>query len=211
MISSTASSEPLKLKPSERLKLHFLALARQLVDWNQHESGRQAIGVAGCTPKVGASTVAFNLAASLAKICAGEVLLIETDFGNPLVSKQRGKQVSGFSDILSLQSSPEQCILTTSIDGLSVLGCGAVGVAEAMSLSFESLSNFNNELREKFDFVIYDLPTASDMTPCFTIANQLDGTVLVCAADQVDQEKIRRIKKRLSYTSIVGLVLNRAK
>ena len=211
MISNTTTKKPLKLTASKRLELHFLSLARQLVDWNRRGTDRQTVGVTGSSPKVGASTVAFNLAASLARICSGKVLLVETDFGHPLASKKLPSPSHGLSDVLTLEVNPDDCIQPTTIERLSLMGCGSVAAADAMSISFEALDKLNDELRGTFDFVVYDLPAASDLTPCFSIANQLDGNLVICAADNVDQDRINRIKKRLSYTTIIGLVLNGAK
>lgn len=204
----------LKVRASQRLRLHFLSLARRVAGWRQSSglSGGVVIGVTSVEPRAGTSVVAFNLAASLASICDGNVLFVETRFGKPGVSRKAPRPGFGLSEVIKGAEELEDCICQTNLDRLYVLGCGRESAADALRLPLESIASINHELCSTFDYVIYDLPLADEVSHCYPIARQLDGVLLVNTSINIDQERILRAMRHLQElsTPVIGLVLNKA-
>lgn len=204
----------IRVRASERLRVHFLALARRLADWRRarESSGCLALGVAPIESRVGSSTVAFNLAASLATISTGNVLLIECAFGKPNISRRTPRPGKGLAEVLQGTETPPNCIFPTSIEQLYFMGTGLVDLADAMQLPFEAIRTLNAEIGDSFDYVIYDLPTANEVTACYPIVQQLDASIIVAEANVIDEDRINRVSKRYEelQTPLIGMVLNKS-
>lgn len=204
----------LKVRFSERLRIHFLSLARRVAAWRQSSNFSESgvvVGVTGVEASAGRSVVAFNLAASLANICGGDVLFVETEFGNRSVTRKMPRPGFGLSEVLTGDQSPANCICNTNIDRLFVMGCGRMKAREAVDLPIESLEAVAAELSNTFEYIIFDLPLADEMTHCFPLAESVDGILMVTSTD-IQEERIQRSVRRFNDMSkpVIGLVLNKA-
>ena len=203
----------LRLHASQRLRAHFRSLARRVIGWNQDQSrfGSTSIGVTALETRVGTSTVARNLAAAIAGTIEGNVLLVESNFQRPCVTRRVPRDVRGLADVLRGDESPEQCILSTTIERLFFLGSGRISPRAAVELPLESLSDLNTEFDGAFEFVIYDLPIASDESLCFPVAHKLDGVLIVAEPSRFSRDRVRTINRRFTEmnTPVLGIVLNK--
>ena len=59
---------------------------------------------------------------------------------------------------------------------------------------------------------MFDLPVASHLTACYSIASQLDGVILTVEAKQIDQRLINRFRKQMETfgVEIIGVVINKS-
>lgn len=217
MIQNTqGNSRKLKVRASERLRMHFMSLARRILSWRRPQSsshsGTLSVGVCSPAAGCGCSTVAFNLAAGLAGIVRGKVLYVEADFGKPNIGRRIPRPAVGLSEVLTGDATLQGALLETSIDRLWFLGPGRARVYETSDLSFNLLDNLNADLSEDFDYVIYDLPVASDSTSCFAVAAHLDAVLIVADANELREDQISTVSRRLEDigTSVIGIVLNKA-
>ncbi len=215
MIQNVSSSgRRIRVRASERLRVHFLALARRVAAWHRPgaSNGGVAIGIAGVEARAGVSTVALNLAASLAGISRGNVLLVDCGFDRTGVSRRAPRPGHGLGEVLSGDQAPSSCIHETSIDRLFVMTSGRIEGRAAIGLPFENTRNLNSDLADNFDYLIYDLPVANDMTHCYPIAQYLDALLLVADSTRINEEKINRAARRLEEmeTALIGLALNKS-
>lgn len=217
MIQNTqGNTRKFRVRASDRLRVHFLSLARRVAEWRRPQSsshsGTLSIGVASPEPRCGCSTVAFNLAAGLAGIAGGNVLYVEANFGKPNIARRIPRPAHGLSEILLGNSTLQGALLETSIDRLWLLGPGRARIHEVSDLSFNVLDNLNADLSDDFDYVIYDLPVASDSTNCFAIAAHLDAVLIVADANDVREDLINTANRRFESVgaSVIGIVLNKA-
>ncbi len=209
----TNSKSKLKLKPSERLRTYFVSLARQLLAWQAQADDRMSVGVSSVDAGVGKSTVAFNLAAALAGLGPGKILLVETDFGHSYIGRRIAAPANGLGEIVSGQVAPQDCIHPTTVERLYVIGCGRINARQGLELPYGAISKLNQDMSEDFSMIVYDLPVAATTTHCLPIAHQLDGSLIACDAEDVHQEKIEQIRRRMDQfgSQIIGLILNKAK
>jgi Mrp family chromosome partitioning ATPase len=201
------------LRASERLRLHFLSLARRVAAWRTRTAPAtgNAIGIASLETRSGGSTVALNLAAALAGISRGNVLLVDSSFSKGGPTRRTARPGPGYAESLASGQAPANCIAGTTIERLFLMPCGQVNPRSAIELPFENTRNLNCELADSFEWVVYDLPVVSDMTHFYPLAQCLDGIVLVADARRIPEEKIHRTARRLEEleTPLIGLALNK--
>lgn len=207
------NTKRLGITPSQHLRRHFVALARRIKHWSSPVQRPVKIGVTSLDRKVGKSTIAFNLAAALARIEVDRVLLVESDFGKHFISRRLGSGGSpGLSEIISSAVEPSECILSTPINRLSVLGSGHISEQESVEMPFDRLGPVLEEDFSQFGYLVFDLPVASDLTSCYSLLPHIDGVVIAVEADKIDQKQIARAKNRIAQSGadLVGLIINRA-
>jgi len=204
--------------PSNSLKGHFFALARQIRRWaDSNESlsvnGSVSIGVTSLERGVGSSTVSFNLACALASLCRSRTLLVESDFGHSYVSRRLGHaKAAGLSELLAGEATEHETVFATPITDVSVLGCGQKVGHEALELPFEGLETLLNETLAEYAHSVFDLPLASDVTACHSIVPYLDGVILTADSNYIDQRRVARFKRQVEGygVPVLGIVLNKS-
>jgi len=206
------------ISPSDSLRGYFFALARRVMQWSddaiQADRDRPvSIGVTSLEHGVGSSTVSFNLACSLASLTRNKMLLVESDFGRPYITRRLGVSKSaGLSEMLLGVAGESEAIYSTPIANVSVLGAGMKDDQEAFELPYEELVSVIDESLKEFAFAVFDLPLASDLTACHSMAPYLDGVILTVDSNFIDQRRVARFKKRVeSYgVPVIGIVLNKS-
>lgn len=208
--------------PSNSLRSHFFALARQVRQWSDlrlelTEAGPQqrgpVIGVTSLERGAGTSTVSFNLACALASLSKANTLLVESDFGRHYVTRRLGhSRAPGLAEMLLDVATPEETIFATPIANVSVMGCGTKSDQEALELPFESLSPILNETLTDYQYTIFDLPLASELSACHSIGPHLDGIILTVESNLIDQRRITRFRKKVENYGgeVIGIVLNKS-
>jgi Mrp family chromosome partitioning ATPase len=162
------------IRPSERLLGHFASLAAQVDDWAATAGRPPALGVAGLHRGAGASTVAFNLAAALARRSSAPVALVEADFGFPVLTMP-GRRFAGLSEILSGACRIEQCLQPANVANLEVLAPGGIAPDRAYDLDFELLRPLIAEGFSRHALVIFDLPPLATPSPAWPMLRALSG------------------------------------
>jgi capsular exopolysaccharide synthesis family protein len=206
------------VSPSQSLRPHFLALARQVSQWSQlqeeHRVGKGfAIGVTSLNKGAGKSTVSFNLAAALTTAARSKVMLVESDFGSPYVSRRMGlTKSSGFSEVLRCDAELKDSIHQTPVDNLAIIGCGRGSEQESIELPFDMVPSIIDEKTNDFGYLIFDLPIASNLTACHSLTPHLDGIILTVESNQLDQRAIQRFNQKVRQQGgdIIGVVINKA-
>jgi len=200
-------------KAEQTLRNHFFGLAQQVGQWCDNNSlGRCAIGVTSGKSNVGVSTIALNLAIATAGKRDENVLLLQADIGNPFMAnmlKTAGKP--GFAELLQEQAELADCVHETHYQRLAVMGSGKAVKGDQLALPLERATEILDRLRETYSTVIVDLPRATPLTPCFSIARHLDGVVLVVEQDGVEPGELERTRDLLleAKAKIVGVVINK--
>ncbi|MEL7499608.1 MAG: hypothetical protein AAFN77_18540 [Planctomycetota bacterium] len=206
--------------PSTSLRGHFFALARQIRQWadsratqNQHERQSVVVGVTSLDHGAGTSTVSFNLTCALASLCRSSMLLVESDFGRHYITRRLGHaKAPGLSEMLLGVATSEETIFSTPIADVSIMGCGTKSDQEALELPFDELDPLLRQTLAPYSYTVFDLPLASDLTACHSIAPYLDGIILTVDSNLIDQRRISRFKKQLETygVEVIGIVLNKS-
>lgn len=182
---------------------HFRSIATRLLALREPGVSK-TIGVASCGHKEGNSTVASNLAVALSHAVEGEVLLIDC------VDPVRRALGPGWFDLVFGNADLVDVVRSTDTPRLFAMSAGALLEMGDGTYNRNRLSNICQMLKEHFEFVIFDLPCADQMTGCFPIASVLDGVLLNIKSAKVNSAKAIRVQKELKIhgAHVLGAVLN---
>lgn len=172
----------------------------------------RAIGLTSFSEGEGKSTVAFQLAASLAQ-AGKKVLLIDADLRKSVLAARLevGGRVPGLSHLLSGMANLRELLNETDIPGLYILFAGARVPNSAELLGTAGFPKLIKMVKEVFDYVIVDVAPLGQVVDCAVIASNLDGILMVIDATQNSYRLERRLKGQLEKAGgkILGVVLNR--
>jgi Mrp family chromosome partitioning ATPase len=186
-----------------------------LVHWIRSSGGANAteaktIGVTGCTPGAGVSTVAANLAVAAAQGCDRPVLLLDLSSARPLLGTRLAMSGDfGLRRALSGDSHPGQSVTASPIPNLSLLAIGEAGSLKPRNTDGRQVNDLLRDLERDFCFIVVDLPPV-DSGLCFAISGALDGVLLVIEAQRTHGESAARAKQRLIHANaaVLGVILN---
>ncbi len=170
------------------------------------------VGVMGCEPKAGATTIAANLAVRTSALQQGPVLLIEANHIRPrLASAWKLRPGPGLAGLLAGEASLGECLRDGPASDLKVLPAGATDHAAAPAWGPEVVAALLAEASADFRFVLFDLPPAGQSNDAVLLARQLNQVLLVVRAEQSRGPAVQRVTDQLldDGVAVTGVVLNR--
>ncbi len=181
---------------------------RKLRNTLTEEAGEEikSIMVTSSAPGEGKTTVAVNLAISLAKM-GKNVMLIDGDLYNPSIDKQlesfKKNEFQSNDPQITLQYIDELDI------GVMTFNVDEKNVWKVMQTPY--LKKCIDELKSECDYVIVDAPPCALSSDPVTIAGAVDAAIFVIKQDTVRTTRIKyAVDSLLSVdTKIIGCVLNR--
>ena len=192
----------------------FQLLSRKVIH-EMDKNKAKSILVTSTSPGEGKSTVAVNLALSLAK-SGKKVTLVDCDLRNPSDAEIFGepKEV-GIVDFLSDKVKLSECmiegkdILSENIPFLLINGGKAVEDGVPF-LSNHKIQDLIKILEEKMDYVIVDTPPVGLITDASIVASYVDGAVFVVKKDYATTTHILEAMEHLADSNIklYGCILN---
>ena len=192
--------------------------------------GKIALGVTSPNPGDGKTTVAANLAVSLAHSTEREVVLVDMNVRRPRIhslfsiSKKPGlmESLNGMGIHVSATKIRNLAVLSlgdTEANALQRIRLSATepqkrAQTPASTVRLEDISEFRNvlySLEERFDLIIVDLPSLAESAIPTLFVKQLDGIVVVVNAGRTKQANLDKLIKQLDPNKVVGFVFNRSK
>jgi len=170
----------------------------------------RSLVVTGCTPKVGNTTLAFNLAVAMTDML-DRVLLVDADMRSAPKNKLlKDTSLCGMTEVLSGEAELGEVLCATCVDNLKYLPCGK-NIYNPMSiLCSNSFENFLWWLESQFDLVIIDTPSLSCVGDASIIASKADAALLVVELGRTKLLTLKHCKEQLEKVnaSILGVVFN---
>ncbi len=174
-------------------------------------SGRSAnsILVTSAQPGEGKTTVAVNLAFSLAQL-DHRVLLIDADMRRPGIQKYFPQEESRLSGYLAGQGTWQEMVYPTPVSRLHVLHCGPVPENPSELLSSDRMRALIRESMETYRFVILDSPPLLSRADSRILGSMVGGTILVVKAGETPRQVVQYAESqvRLVGANLIGVVLN---
>ncbi|CAH0279286.1 CpsD/CapB family tyrosine-protein kinase [Pseudomonas mediterranea] len=164
----------------------------------------------------GTSTSAMALAAQLAQMSSGRVLLVDASQSPRNLSQQLGLQKErGFSDLLFNHLTPpllQDCVVQISSLPFDVLPIGRLG-RNAERFNPEQLRHLFRHLAAQYRFVVIDADAVYAASDTLVMSAQVDGVVLVVRGEDTRWEVAQAARQRLAQAGakVVGSVFNRRK
>ncbi|MGY2002869.1 polysaccharide biosynthesis tyrosine autokinase [Blastococcus sp. SYSU DS1024] len=171
----------------------------------------RVIVVAGAVPGEGASTVAVNLAVSLAR-SGSRVLLIEGDLRRPRVARQLGLPAGpGLTDVLAGTAELDEVTRPWGQSTLTVLDAGPLPAEPAEQLGSPTMQSLLEQARDGYDHVIVDAPPLLSVVDGAVLTALADGCLLVVRHGRTTQDQLAEGTAAINRVraEVLGTVLNR--
>ncbi len=184
---------------------------RTALFFNTQERQSFVIQVTSPTPGDGKSTIAANVAVSIAQ-SGKRVLLVDGDMRRPRLAQMFNiESKEGFSTVLSGESVWKDVVFECEeIEGLSILPCGVKPSNPAELSTSPQVKQLIEQMRNEYDFVVIDTPPLLAVTDPCPIAARVDGVILSMRIKKnvrISAERAVDILANLG-ANVVGVVVN---
>ncbi|RJP72350.1 MAG: polysaccharide biosynthesis tyrosine autokinase [Candidatus Abyssobacteria bacterium SURF_17] len=157
----------------------------------------------------GKTTTAANCALSLCRDFNLSVCLVDCDLRNPTVAEYFGLNgEAGIVEVLRGQAEIPSAIQQTSQKHLSVIQSRHVGTLSLQLLNEDRMRKLTHELRDRFDFVIYDAPPVLPVADTAVLSKVVSTVVLVLEAGRTRRKHVEQIFEQIDRNKIIGFVMN---
>ena len=185
-----------------RTNLSFASISKQY----------KKIIITSAIPNEGKSTVATNLAITLAESGA-KVLLIDCDLRNPTLRRLlriRPEYKKGLTSLLTGQMTEEECIIKHPKFNCDILLAGAIPPNPVELLSSPQMEELLNKFSERYDYIICDTPPVSVVTDAAALCRFCDGVILVVRQKASTKDQVRAAKRNLDtvQANILGTIMS---
>lgn len=164
---------------------------------------KKVIALTSCTPNEGKSSVAFNLAASLAE-SGKSVLLIDADLRKSVMMGRVSvdQEVMGLAHYLSKQAKLSDVICATTLPKFHIIFSGIVPPNPAELLGNRLFKDMIRVVRDVYDYVIVDTPPLGIIIDSAIIADSCDGSVIVIEAGTISYRFVQEVKDQLARVTV---------
>ena len=182
---------------------------RTNVEFSLPGSDCKCIGVTSANRGEGKSTVAINLAISLAHINK-QVILIDCDMRLPtVISKLNLSAQEGLSNYLSgnIEAIP---IMRLNSRGIDIIPSGAIPPDSTTLIKSPAMIDLVTKLKEAYDYVIIDFPPINIVSDAVLISDIIDGYIMIVRHEYSEYTKIQEAIRQMRFADakVIGFVYN---
>ncbi|MDZ7290467.1 MAG: polysaccharide biosynthesis tyrosine autokinase [candidate division KSB1 bacterium] len=183
---------------------------RTNIQYTKLDRELKALLVTSPGPGEGKSTSVANLAITVAQM-GSKVLLIDSDLRRPVLHSifNIDRRV-GLSNVLVGRATIDEAVQNTEIENLYLMPCGTLPPNPSELLGSTAMHNALEEMKQKFDIILFDSPPIIAVTDAAVLSSQLDGVIIVIKSGQTDREAAFRAHTLLTNvkTRVLGALLN---
>ena len=177
----------------------------------KNKEGGVTVTVTSSYPEDGKTTVTTNLALMFAMSDAN-VVLVDADIRKGRIAKYfKHKSSPGLSDFLSGQVPLNDVLHNSHVnDNLFFIPCGTHSPKPYELLESEAMNELIKELKQRFDYVVFDTPPVLLVSDALAIASKTEGTVLVCRHLLSYVSDMQKSLSTLEFAkaNVLGIVVN---
>jgi capsular exopolysaccharide synthesis family protein len=185
-------------------------MIRTAIHYGGAKDGRRTLLITSASSGEGKSTLASNLAITLAQT-GRRVLLIDADLRLPIQHKIFGAiNSNGLTTLLQGGAPLEEAIEPTEINGLELLPAGPLVRNPAEMLNSPVFSELLDTLYDRYDHVVIDSAPVVGLADSRIIAASCDATLLVLRAGVSTRRNAALARSGLHSVGaqLVGIVVN---
>ncbi len=161
-------------------------------------------------PGEGKSVTTANLGVAFAQD-GRRVIIVDADLRKPRQHRlfEQSKK-TGLTNVLLGEASIEEVLIDSGVPGLSLIVTGPIPPNPAELVGSQRMKQFLREIGEMADVVLIDSPPVVAVTDAAILAAEVDGVLLVVAANASRIDLARKAKELLFNVkaNVVGTVLN---
>jgi capsular exopolysaccharide synthesis family protein len=200
--------------PTSHVAESFRALRTALL-LSQPDRPPQVILVSSALPREGKTTVAANLAVTLAQL-GDKTVLVDADLRKPGIGRLlnlglgTGKYAGLSSYLAGVSSLDLITVPHPAVPNLAAIPTGPLPPNPADLLSSHRLTDAIAELRTKYKFIVLDSPPIMAATDAVILSVQADGVLLVVRSGETPKEAFTRACNLLTSVKshLLGVILN---
>ena len=170
----------------------------------------KTILVSSAAPNEGKSTIALNLAITMA-LAKVHVLLVDADLRRGTLHRWLGRESDpGLSDLLLGQISVEKCISATPVSSLDVITRGVETQNPGELFLGARLDQFLRDVYNLYQYIIFDSSPIMAVDDATTLAPKLDASIFVVRFSHSSARFSKRALELLRdrQANVIGLVCN---
>ena len=172
--------------------------------------GGKVIQVTSPLPGDGKSTIAGNLACSIAQ-SGKRVLAIDCDLRRPqLTDNFAMAEKTGISNVLNGDCELKDACHATPISTLHVMPSGPIPSNPAEALTLPDMGELLESVREQFDFIVLDTPPLLVVTDPSITASMVDGVIMTLRIRRKSKPNAKESLNilRAVGANVLGVVIN---
>jgi capsular exopolysaccharide synthesis family protein len=183
---------------------------RLAIETLHRERDIRVVAIASPGRGEGRTMTAINLAGALAQAPDARVVLVEADLRHPSIARYlglaAGRGLSGY--LLDGTTTVDAVLQQPASIAFTVLPAGAASSMPYELLKSPRLGALLTELRQRFDYVLVDTPSALPFPDVGILRDLVDGFVGVVRANRTPRERLADMMNVLGRQRALGVVFN---
>ena len=152
----------------------------------------KSIVISSSIPGEGKSTIAINLAVSLADTGA-RVILVDADLRQPSIAEYAGIEGRvGLTTVLIGRAEVEDVIQPFAATGLDLLPAGQIPPNPSELLGSMAMADLLERLSASYDMVLLDSPPLLPVTDAVVLSKLAGGALVVVGADRIHRPQLQQ-------------------
>lgn len=174
------------------------------------QGGSRLVAFSAVQSGAGCSWLVARIAELLENAGVGTVCVVDANFSSPVLHGSHTDNGFGLSDAL-LGVNPIGAYVQAIGDHLYLLSSGSMCTKAEPLLASTAFRARVEELRAKFDYVLFDTPPLDSRSDALAVGGRTDGLALVVEADSTHRETARKAVRDVTAANvrILGLLLNK--
>ena len=175
----------------------------------KRDFGHKSFLLTGCSAGCGTTYTAINMAVALAN-AGWKTVLVDCDIRKGMEYKRLNQDVkTGLSDYLT--GKVRETIYSTNNEKLDYVPCGNSGESPVRLLATREMELLDSELKEKYDFVIYDFPSVNIVPDAGIMIPVVDDVILVAGMNETTKDQLAAAKAKVKETEgkYMGVIANK--
>ncbi len=168
------------------------------------------VGITSAVYGEGKTTVALNLAGTIAQNSEQRVSLVDFNLRNwDMQSRLNLPPAPGLVDVLEgSEDDLTNIIQRTELDNLTIVPAGRAAANPSRLVRSPRLGEVISTLRMSNDFIVLDMAPVLPVADTKTMSRHLDGVVMVVRAGVTPREIVGRAIDAVGADKVLGIVLN---
>lgn len=187
------------------------AALRTNIQFLNHNKQVRKILITSANPKEGKSTIASNIAVSLAH-AGNKVILVDCDLRRPSIDSFFGTDhgAKGLTNYLSGVAKLNEIMTTQEGSGLNVITSGPIPPNPSELLNTEKMKELIEKLEKASDYLIIDSPPILAVTDAAILSPSADAVLLVVSSKSTSRQSALHARTALGdvHANVVGVIFN---
>ncbi|MCB1721344.1 MAG: CpsD/CapB family tyrosine-protein kinase [Rhodospirillales bacterium] len=188
----------------------FRFLRTQILQ-SMNEHGFKTVAISSPRYGDGKTTIAANLAVSIAQDLKQTVLLVDLDLRKPSLAEYLElSPKAGLTDYLAGKADVKDCLIRMPFERINVFPAGRPVDRSSETLGSPQMQKLAAELKERYDdrLIIYDMPPLLEQDDPLVFLPHVDAFLLVIREGVTTVDEIKRSLDILKSAKVIGVVLN---